>query len=65
MIEKLAIAAVAAVAIAIQAAFLHAVIAAPLALACDELRDAARPATFEESIVVMPERPAFRPAPTG
>ncbi len=62
MIQKLAVAAVVALALAAEAAFFHAVIAAPLAVACDELRVGARAGTFEESILVTPERPAFRPA---
>jgi ABC-type tungstate transport system substrate-binding protein len=49
--NKLAVAALAALAIALQAAFLHAVVALPLASAVGYAQEPARP-TFEESILV-------------
>ncbi|HEY6098238.1 MAG TPA: hypothetical protein VIW03_02330 [Anaeromyxobacter sp.] len=55
---KLAVAALAAAALAAQAAFLHLAVAAPLASAVGELRESARAATFEESITVVASRPA-------
>jgi hypothetical protein len=58
MIQKLAVAAVVAAALAVQAAFFHAVVAAPLASAVGEMRVAARAPTFEESILVVGARPA-------
>lgn len=62
MTRKLAVAALAAAAIALEAAFLHVAVAAPLASALGDL-EATRPAapTFEETIVVTAP-PAPRPA---
>ncbi len=65
MTQKLAVAALAAVALAAQAAFLHVAVAAPLASAVGELRAAARPATFEEHITVVAARHAPRAATRG
>jgi hypothetical protein len=64
MTQKLAIAAVAAAALAVQAAVLHFAVAAPLASAVGELRESARAATFEESITVVaaPNAPAGKAA---
>jgi hypothetical protein len=53
MTQKLAIAALAAAALAVEAAFVHAAVAVPLASAVGELREHSRPATFEESITVV------------
>lgn len=58
MLQKLAIAAVVAAAVAVQVVVFQAVFAAPLVSAFEELRDAARAGTFEESILVTAERPA-------
>ena len=55
MTHKLAVAALAA-----QAAFLHFAVAAPLASAVGELREAARAGTFEESITVVAAHPAHK-----
>jgi hypothetical protein len=63
MNKKLAVAALAAAALAVQAAFLHAVVAAPLASALGELRDSARAGTFEESITVVAVKPAPKAKP--
>jgi hypothetical protein len=60
MMTKLAVAALAALGIALQAAFLHAAVAAPLDAAAADLAAARRPATFEETIVVR--APAKGPA---
>lgn len=60
MMTKLAVAALAALGIALQAGFLHAAIAAPLDAAVSDLAAARRPATFEETIVVR--APARAPA---
>ncbi len=49
--NRLAVAALAALAIALEAAFLHALVAAPLATAVRDADDQVRP-TFEESILV-------------
>jgi len=51
MNAKLAVAALAALGIALQAAFLHAVVAVPLASAVRDADEPVRP-TFEESILV-------------
>lgn len=63
MTTKLAVAALAALGIALQAGILHAAVASPLASAVGTLRESARP-TFEESIVVeaVAEAPAPSPA---
>lgn len=61
MTQKLAIAALAAAALAAQAAVLRFVVAAPLASAVGELREAARPATFEETIDVVAARRPHAP----
>ncbi len=58
MTRKLAVAALAAAALAAQAAVLHFAVAAPLASAMGELRESARPATFEETIEVVAAPPA-------
>lgn len=63
MTQKLAVAVVAAAALAVQAALLHFAVAAPLASAVGELRAAARPGTFEESITVVAARPAHKAKP--
>lgn len=60
MTQKLAVAALAAAALAVEAAFFHVAVAAPLASAVGELREHARPATFEESITVVAAHPAHR-----
>ncbi len=52
MNPKLAVAALAALGIALQGAFLHAVVASPLASAVHDAAEPARP-TFEESILVQ------------
>ncbi len=63
MTRKLAVAALAAAALAVEAAFFHAAIGAPLASALDELRASRRAGTFEESITVVAARPPkARPA---
>lgn len=49
---RLAVAALAALGIALQGAFLHVVVARPLAAAVHEASEPRRAATFEESIVV-------------
>ena len=61
MNTKLAVAALAAFGIALQAAFLHSVVASPLESA---MRDAAEPQrpTFEESILVRAVARAHAPA---
>jgi hypothetical protein len=56
MTQKLAVAVLAAAALAVQAAFLHAAVAAPLASAVGELREPVRAGTFEESITVVAAR---------
>jgi hypothetical protein len=58
MTRKLAVAALAAAALAAQAAVLHFAVAAPLASAMRELREPARPGTFEETITVVAAPPA-------
>ncbi len=63
MTGKLAVAALVAAALAAQAAFLHAVVAAPLASAIGELRAPARAGTFEETITVVAARPAPKARP--
>ncbi len=60
--NRLAVAALAALAVALQAAFLHAVVAAPLASAMHDAAEPARP-TFEESILVRAVARAHAPAP--
>jgi len=63
MTRKLAVAALAAAAFAAQAAFLHAAVAAPLASALGELREASSAPSFEETITVVaaaPVKPAKR-----
>ncbi len=65
MTQKLAVAALAAAALAVQAAVLHLAVAKPLAEAIGELRAAARPATFEESITVVAARPHRPLAPAN
>lgn len=62
MTHKLAITALAAAALAVEAAFFHAAVAAPLASAVGELREHSRPATFEERITVVAAHPAPRKA---
>jgi len=61
MTRKLAVAALVAAALALEAAFLHTVVAAPLGSALNDLDASARPATFEETIVVSAPH-AARPA---
>jgi hypothetical protein len=56
MTRKLAIAALAAAAVALEAGFLHAVVAAPLSDAVVNLDAQARPATYTETIVVSAPR---------
>jgi ABC-type molybdate transport system substrate-binding protein len=58
MTRTLAIAALAAAALAAQAAILHVAVAAPLSNALGNLAAQARPATYTETIVVSPPRPA-------
>ncbi len=58
--NRLAVAALVALAVALQGAFLHAVVAAPLASAVRDAADAQRP-TFEENILVLAAR-AHAPA---
>ncbi len=53
MTRKLAVAALAAAAVALEAAFLNAVVAAPLSSAVRSLAAEARPATYTETIVVQ------------
>lgn len=53
MKTKLAVAALAALGIALQAGFLHAAVAAPLASAVGELRGPASRVVLEEEIVVQ------------
>ncbi len=53
MTRKLAVAALAAAAVALEAAFLNAVVAAPLSNAVGTLAAEARPATYTETIVVQ------------
>jgi hypothetical protein len=60
MTRKLAVALVAAAGIALQAAFLHAAVVAPLGSALSDLRAGTPAATFEESIEVVAKAP---PAP--
>jgi hypothetical protein len=59
--NRLAVAALAALGIALQAAFLHAVVAAPLASALHDAAEPQRP-TFEESILVRAVAKAPAPA---
>ncbi len=56
MTRKLAVAALAAAALAAQAAVLHLAVAAPLASAVGTLAAQARPATYTETIVVSAPR---------
>ncbi len=58
MTNKLAVAALAAAALAAQAAVFHLAVAAPLASAIGELRAPPRAGTFEEAITVVAVRPA-------
>ncbi len=58
MTRKLAVAALAAAALATQAAILHVAVAAPLANAVGNFAAQARPATYTETIVVSAPRPA-------
>lgn len=53
MTRKLAVAALAAAAVALEAAFLNAVVAAPLSNAVGTFAEEARPATYTETIVVQ------------
>ncbi len=62
--NRIAVAALAALGIALQAAFLHAVVAAPLATAVRDADDQMRP-TFEESILVRAVARARAPAVPG
>lgn len=64
MNTKLAVAALAALGITLQAAFLDAVVAAPLASAVGAADAQARP-TFEESILVQAVAKAPAPAPAA
>lgn len=57
MTRKLAVALVAAAGIALQAAFLHAAVVAPLGSALSDLRAPARAASFEEKIEVVAAKP--------
>jgi ABC-type cobalamin transport system permease subunit len=61
----LAVALVAAAALALEAAFLHALVAAPLASAIGALEGAPGAPTFEERITVVAERPAPKPKPAS
>jgi hypothetical protein len=61
MSTKLAVAALAAAGIALQAGFLHAVVASPLASAVRDASEPVRP-TFEESILVRAVARAHAPA---
>lgn len=63
MTKKLAVAALAAAALAVEAAFFHAAVGAPLASALGELRESARAGTFEETITIVAERPAPKAKP--
>jgi hypothetical protein len=56
MTRTLAIAALAAAALALEAAFLHVAVAAPLSKAVGTLAEKARPATYTETIVVSAPR---------
>ncbi len=56
MTRKLAVAALAAAALAAQAAILNFAVAAPLANAVGGLAEQARPATYTETIVVVAPR---------
>jgi hypothetical protein len=58
MTRKLAVAALAAAALAAQAAILHVVVAAPLSSAVENFAAQARPATYTETIVVSAPRAA-------
>ncbi len=63
MTRKLAVAALAAAAVALEAAFLNFVVAAPLSNAVGTLAEQARPATYTETIVVQaPRLPKARKA---
>ncbi len=61
MTRTLAIAALAAAALAAQAAFLTVAVATPLSNAVGTLEARARPATYTETIVVSAPRPAHAP----
>lgn len=56
MTRKLAVAAIAAAALAAQAAILHVAVAAPLSSAIGDVAARARPATYTETIVVSAPR---------
>jgi type IV secretory pathway protease TraF len=56
MTRKLAIAALAAAAVALEAAFMQTVVAAPLSNAVGTLAAQARPATYTETVVVQAPR---------
>ncbi len=56
MTRKLAVAAIAAVAVTLEAAFLHVAVASPLSNAVGQLAERARPATYTETIVVSAHR---------
>jgi len=60
-----AIALVVAAALALEGAFLHALVAAPLSSAIGALEGAPGAATFEESITVVAERRAPKPKPAS
>jgi hypothetical protein len=60
-----AVALVAAAALAVEAAFLHAVVAAPLSSAMGAIHGPAPAVTFEESITVVAERPAPKAKPAS
>lgn len=56
MTRKLAVAALAAAAVALQAAVLHVAVAAPLSSAVGTLAEQSRPGTYQETIVVTAPR---------
>ena len=56
MTRKLAVAALAAAAVALEAAFLYVAVASPLSDAVGNLAAQARPATYTETIVVSAPR---------
>jgi hypothetical protein len=60
-----AVALVAAAALALEAAFLHAFVAAPISWAMGALHGAGPVATFEESITVVAERSVPKPKPAS
>ena len=61
--NRLAVAALAALGIALQGAFLHLAVARPLASAVHDAAEPQRAGTFEESIVVQAVAKAHAPKP--